>query len=1509
MPALASSLGEAVIEITADTSGFRSELESGTSRASSVASKFGSKFASTAGKALKVAGVTTMAAAGTMAGAAFVKGFGRLNAIDQAQQKLKGLGYTGKAIDGIMQNVTDSVTGTAFGLDEAASSAAQALASGVKPGKQLTQYLTLVGDAASQSGAEFSDMATMMADVQANGKLTGETLAQMTDNGLYVLPMLSDALGKPAAAVKQMVSDGQVSAKQFSDILEKNIGGSAQAMGDTFTGSLKNMNAALGRLGADVLGGAFNAMPKLFGIAQDSLDKLAPVAEKVGGKIGSVFEKAAPKVQTFIDQLSSGKGAGGKFADAMGQVFDVAKDLGSVLGDLAGEVGDAGKEIGSQLGPVLQNTAGFIKDFIGEMKSGKGAGGDFRDSLSNVVTFLKNLATAAINAAKPIGNLFGPLLKTTGGVLKGISSALASIPTPLLKFALQATAAAIAMKKLQTAMTVMRTFTSGMAGRVTSITTSFSSLGTVMGNTRTAMSQANGVVGKVGAGIREIRTGPATSGLQNLAGAAKAAAGTAGLMALTSGLQSVVKEGPTFANTMTNVIGGALTGLAVGGPIGALIGAGAGGGLTALIGMFKKTQDASKTTVAVVNQANTKTAQGMFDALTASLNETTAAYSGTSRAAVSSQLIGPDASAGAKQLVADMSELGISTRTLTSALMGQPKATAAVEQAYGALNVELGNNSHKINENKEKIKELSAGGLAGMSAQTKKHVDALKAENSSMESRNKQIKKSMAAYDELSAGQRKSILDARKAADANKSLAQRFGSTKKEAEGFVKALPKSMRMDFRSNAKQTITSMSAVQDLVGKMKNPTNSQIKMALHLANIKPTKQNIKEVRQSLKDVGHTKADTKPWRQSLNKGADQAKKTARQAARHANENLRKTGAVDLRGMPKFTGGVRKGTKEAERVAKTGSAKTRRVIENTLKNTRPSFKNLSSSVSKGVGAAAKAASSGAKKTKSNAEKPINSTKANMGGLAKSVTSGISKAARAASTGGKNVGKAAAKGVESTAKPNMSGFQGAVSRGVAATKSTASSGGYSVGSAISDGAQSGVNARASAVASAAASMVRGAINAAKAAAKSKSPSKLTYQLGLDIDKGLEIGLNYGSKQVSAAGFAVTRKMLKQMEAGTDVSGFYDRARGKVSDQYEATNNSIDDALSKRLKTIETQRKKAAGKDKKLTDWQRKHYNKLETQAKNHAKAQRTAARNTRNSQNTALKNAETFFTTMQKKYNRYLNKLTDLRNKRASMISEVQTGITGELDLSTAAGGRFTDIAQVVSGLAGRAKQTASLTKQALKAGIPMGLVREVLAMGTVQAIPVLKSLLTGSKSQIKALSVDYAAISSYGKQAGTTLGDAFYKTGIQAQEGLIRGLVKQKGITRAANTLASKLTKSVRKALKISSPSKLMEVKVGEPTGQGIIAGAEKSLASGVDSLGRKLAMVKPVRPVARTSGTVAPAAATVSTGPAQIGGATINQNFYGPTTSGGRLREMDWTIRYATKARSTKNWDGVAV
>src|SRR3546814_13143853 len=60
----------------------------------------------------------------------------------------------------------------------------------------------------------------------------------------------------------------------------------------------------------------------------------------------------------------------------------------------------------------------------------------------------------------------------------------------------------------------------------------------------------------------------------------------------------------------------------------------------------------------------------------------------------------------------------------------------------------------------------------------------------------------------------------------------------------------------------------------------------------------------------------------------------------------------------------------------------------------------------------------------------------------------------------------------------------------------------------------------------------------------------------------------------------------------------------------------------------------------------------------------------------------------------------------------------------------------------------------------------------------------------------------------------------------------------------------------------------------------------------------LEPLRRTAQRAGTnVAPAAASAPT--AAMGDVSVVQQFFGPTTSGGRLQEINWNVRYATQSR----------
>src|SRR5690606_26354380 len=99
------------------------------------------------------------------------KGVGRLESIDNASKKLSGLGHSASTVESIMTNALNSVKGTAFGMDEAASTAAGTVAAGIKPGKELERTLKLVADAATIGGTSMSEMGAIFNKVATSNKL------------------------------------------------------------------------------------------------------------------------------------------------------------------------------------------------------------------------------------------------------------------------------------------------------------------------------------------------------------------------------------------------------------------------------------------------------------------------------------------------------------------------------------------------------------------------------------------------------------------------------------------------------------------------------------------------------------------------------------------------------------------------------------------------------------------------------------------------------------------------------------------------------------------------------------------------------------------------------------------------------------------------------------------------------------------------------------------------------------------------------------------------------------------------------------------------------------------------------------------------------------------------------------------------------------------------------------------------------------------------------------------
>lgn len=253
-----------------------------------------------------------MIAGGALAGITIGKGFGRLVEIDNAKAKLDGLGHSGKDVKGIMNNALESVKGTSFGLGEAATTASSAVAAGIEPGKELTRYLSLTGDAAAIAGTSMGEMGSIINKVQTSNKAYNGELQQLSERGIPIYQWIAKEAGVTADAVFDMARDGEISSEMFLNAIETNIGGAAKKMGaKSFSAGLANMWAAVGRLGASFLdaggkgGGFFSKMKPLMAEFTNSLDGMESTAAKWGESLGRAFDKIVEGIRGIIGWYNS----------------------------------------------------------------------------------------------------------------------------------------------------------------------------------------------------------------------------------------------------------------------------------------------------------------------------------------------------------------------------------------------------------------------------------------------------------------------------------------------------------------------------------------------------------------------------------------------------------------------------------------------------------------------------------------------------------------------------------------------------------------------------------------------------------------------------------------------------------------------------------------------------------------------------------------------------------------------------------------------------------------------------------------------------------------------------------------------------------------------------------------------------------------------------------------------------------------------------------------------------
>ncbi|MDL5509320.1 tape measure protein [Bifidobacterium longum] len=433
-----SSIGVVYIEVAPSGKDFGKKLEGDIIQAVDNAAKTGGtsilgKFGGAFGKIGKVG----LGAIGTIAGGitalAAKGGFQRALNIENAQAKLKGLGHDSKSIAEIMNNALASVKGTAFGLGDAATVAATLSAAGIKSGDQMTNVLKTVADTAQISGRSLTDIGTIFSSVAARGKLQGDDMLQLMSSGVPVLQLLAKHLGKTSEEVSDMVSKGKIDFQTFADSMQEGLGGAALAAGDTFSGALANVKAALSRLGEGPGKLALESLRKTFNAAIPAVDalssQLTPFVEQLNGKLTPYADRAVKLIEQFSQGLQDGSITVQDIVGSLGQLAGAFALFAGVGGNVD-KITNVFDTLGNMVGPKVQTGLGKIGSLFG--------------SFFSPGNFMKYMGIAGIIAALVAG--LGMLDQSMQGQLFAMIGQLsAQLPTLLQQLNMQITASLPAM--------------------------------------------------------------------------------------------------------------------------------------------------------------------------------------------------------------------------------------------------------------------------------------------------------------------------------------------------------------------------------------------------------------------------------------------------------------------------------------------------------------------------------------------------------------------------------------------------------------------------------------------------------------------------------------------------------------------------------------------------------------------------------------------------------------------------------------------------------------------------------------------------------------------------------------------------------------------------------------------------------------------------------------------------------------------------------------------------------
>lgn len=417
-----ANVGYATLSVIPSLQGFQSSLgaQLGGSAVTATAKKEGSRLGSAFGGSITRAIGTSIIGYAAFTAITGAIGAAKYAIIDfNAQQQNAEIAFTNffgsaKQAKRLMGQLLDFARTTPFEIVGLTQNAQSLLAMGISA-KDLIPTLTAVGDAVAAVGGDAGTLTrvnTAIGQIAAKGRVQGEELRQLTENGIPAVRILANQYKLSQAAFLEFVTAGKVNAAKALPLLLEGIekgtkgvngetakmGGLMEAQSKTFTGALSNIKDGFNQ----VVGAAFKPF----------FDEISQGMAHLATVLGS--DKAKQLAANFAKGMRQGFSGIGKIVGAVGDAVNPKPAKGRptssggpgnrASGDGPVATGSGQEKAAAALQLALAKLAPVIKTIGSAWASVSGA----------LVSGFSRVAAAAQSLIGPLAAGFDTIWKTAG---------------------------------------------------------------------------------------------------------------------------------------------------------------------------------------------------------------------------------------------------------------------------------------------------------------------------------------------------------------------------------------------------------------------------------------------------------------------------------------------------------------------------------------------------------------------------------------------------------------------------------------------------------------------------------------------------------------------------------------------------------------------------------------------------------------------------------------------------------------------------------------------------------------------------------------------------------------------------------------------------------------------------------------------------------------------------------------------------------------------------------------